>query len=69
MEAVQKLVDLETLARMACRLAGRDADEHIKVRLAGVIAFNGPLWRYHDFVQRAEAAYLVLDHPTLLPID
>lgn len=52
--------DLEALARMAARLAGRDPDEHVTMALGGVIAFKGPLWRYPDFLVRAEAAYETL---------
>jgi len=36
MSETQRLTDIETLARMAARLAGRDADEHVNIRLAGV---------------------------------
>jgi hypothetical protein len=56
--------DLETLARMAARLAGRDPDEQVRIRLGEVTAFEGVVWRYPDFVHRAEAAYEVLAHPT-----
>jgi hypothetical protein len=62
----QRLADIEILARMAARLAGRDPNEYIKLELGEVIAFDGLLWRYPDFVARAEAAYLVLEtdcHP------
>ena len=45
---------------MACRLAGRDPDEHIRLKLADVVAFNGLSWRYPDFLMRADAAYNIL---------
>lgn len=52
--------DIEALARIAARLAGRDPDERLTIRLADVTAFNGAIWRYPDFVKRAEAAYEIL---------
>lgn len=57
----QRRDDIELLARIAARLAGRDPDEHIRVELGEIIAFDGQVWRYPDFVARAEAAYGVLD--------
>ena len=51
---------MRTLARMAARLGGRDPDEHVTMTLADVVAFNGPAWRYPDFLMRAEAAYVAL---------
>jgi len=51
---------------MAARLGGRDPDEHIKIQLADVAAFDGPAWRYPDFVLRAEAAYMALTAPRLV---
>ena len=45
---------------MAARLAGRDPDEHATLKVGGVVAFDGPLWRYPDFLTRAETAYEVL---------
>lgn len=62
----ERLGDIEALARMAARLAGRDPDEHLTVRLAGVVAFDDQLWRYPDFLTRAETAYEVLGGPTLV---
>ena len=53
----QRLVDIETLARMAARLAGRDPDEQVLLKLADVVAFDQVMWRYPDFLARAEAAY------------
>jgi hypothetical protein len=56
----QRLVDMEILARMAARLAGRDPDEFVKLEWGEVLAFEGPMWRYPDFLTRAERAYAVL---------
>ena len=56
----QKIADLETLARMAARLAGRDPDEHIEVRVGKTIAFDDVAWKYPDFLRRADAAYDLL---------
>ncbi len=58
-----KSADIETLARMAARLAGRDPDEHLKLVLGEVTAFDDYIWRYPDFLNRAEAAYALLDAP------
>jgi hypothetical protein len=65
----QRMADIEVLARMAARLAGRDPDEHLRIEMAGVVPFDDPLWRYHDFQVRAEAAYhaLAAPHLTLPP--
>jgi hypothetical protein len=60
MDHQQRLADIETLARMAARLAGRNPEEHIKLELGEVQAFEGPMWRYHDFFKRAEQSYAVL---------
>ena len=57
----EKSADIETLARMAARLAGRDPDEHIEVRLGEFVAFSDLVWRYPDFLARAEAAYVLLE--------
>ena len=53
----QRSVDIETLAKMAARHAGRDPDEHVRLKLADVVAFDDVMWRYPDFLARAEAAY------------
>ena len=42
---------------MAARLAGRDPDECVCVKLGDMVAFADAMWRYPDFLQRAEAAY------------
>ena len=57
----QKAADIEMLARMAARLAGRDPDEHIEIRLGDFVAFCDLAWRYPDFMARAEAAYVFLE--------
>ena len=57
----QKTADIETLARMAARLAGRDPGVHVEIRLGQVVAFSDVAWRYPDFMARAEAAYALLD--------
>lgn len=57
--------DIEALARMAARLAGRNPDEHLLISLGDAIPFDGPMWRYPDFLARAEAAYQALTSPTL----
>ena len=60
MSEEQRLADIETLAKMAARHAGRDPDEHLRLQLADVVAFDDVMWRYPDFVARAEAAYEAL---------
>jgi hypothetical protein len=57
--------DIEILARMAARHAGRDPDERVEMTLAGEAIFNGLIWRYPDFLTRAEAAYEALTKPNL----
>jgi len=57
----QKTADIETLARMTARLAGRDPGVHVEIRLGQVVAFSDVAWRYPDFMTRAEAAYALLD--------
>lgn len=51
---------IAALARIAAELAGRDPDEHIRLKLADVVAFDGVMWRYPDFLAQAEAAYETL---------
>ena len=63
----QTAADIETLARMAARLAGRNPDEHLKIELADARPFDDVMWRYHDFLKRAEAAYNALAGPHLVP--
>ena len=57
--------DIESLARIAARLAGRDPDEHVTLKLADVVSFEGEVWSYPDFLKRAEAAYHALEAPVL----
>ena len=56
----QKRADLETLARIAARLAGRDPDERVTMTLGEIVPFDDVMWRYPDFLSRAERAYTVL---------
>ena len=56
---------IEALARMAAELAGRNPDEYVRLQLADVVAFDGVMWRYPDFLARAEAAYEVLTKASL----
>ena len=60
MSETQRLADIEDLARMAARLAGRDPDEHVKIELRGVVLYEGVTWRYPDFLGRAKEAYNLL---------
>jgi hypothetical protein len=55
-----KDADIEVLACIAARLAGRDPDGHTTIEIGGVVAFDDVAWRYPDFIARAEAAYSVL---------
>lgn len=58
-----KQSDIEALARMAAKLAGRDPDSRITVKLGDLLAFDDVAWRYTDFVRCAEAAYEALVSP------
>jgi hypothetical protein len=60
MDDQEKMTDIETLARMAARLAGRDSEQYVKLEWDEVLAFEGPMWRYPDFLMRAERAYAML---------
>lgn len=66
MEPAERGADIETLARLAARLAGRDPDEYLKLVLGEVTAFDDYVWRYPDFLNRAEAAYALLQGPVAL---
>ena len=57
--------DIEILARMAARLAGRDPDDRTTVKLGDITAFDDLAWRYPDFLARANAAYDLLKNATL----
>lgn len=60
----EKVKDIEMLAKMAARLAGRDPDEVLRLKLGDVVAFDDVVWRYPDFLLRAEAAYeLLVSYP------
>jgi hypothetical protein len=63
----ERRANLEVLARMAAREAGRDPDERVQVVLGDTVAFDDVLWRYPDFLMRAEAAYAALTAPTPKP--
>ena len=56
MTRATRLADIEVLARMAARLAGRDPGEHVRLKLGDVVVFDDVMWRYPDFLARAEAA-------------
>lgn len=56
----RKFEDIEWLARLAARLAGRDPDSRISVKIGALVAFDDVAWRYPDFLQRAEEAYALL---------
>ena len=60
MEDFQQSADIEALAKMAARLAGRDPEEYVKMTLGDITAFDDYIWRYPDFLKRAEAAYELL---------
>ena len=57
---IDRSVCIEALARMAAEFAGHDPDRHELVKFGEIVAFDGPLWRYPDFLIRAETAYQVL---------
>jgi len=57
---LQRTADIEALAGMAARLAGRNPDEHVKMELGAIIGFEGLIWCYSDFLARAEVAYAFL---------
>jgi len=55
-----KRADIEVLARMAARIAGCDPDQRVQLVYAEDIAFDDVMWRYPDFLSRAERAYATL---------
>jgi PAS domain S-box-containing protein len=59
--AALRTADIETLARMAARIAGRDPDQHVRIKFGEVVAFDDLVWRYPDFLLRGEAAYRLLE--------
>jgi hypothetical protein len=56
--------DIETLARMAAQLAGRDPDQHVQITMAEVVVFDDLMWRYPDFLERANSAHALLNGPS-----
>ena len=52
--------EIETLAKMAARAAGRRPDERVRIVLGEIIAFDDVAWRYPDFLDRAELAHAML---------
>jgi hypothetical protein len=56
---------IETLARLAARIAGRNPDDHATIKLGHVTAFDDLMWRYPDFLARAEAVYRLLERGEL----
>lgn len=65
MSETQKSADMESLARMAARLVGCNPDEHVTIQLGVMPAFDDVLWKYPDFLARAEAAYNELAGPAV----
>ena len=59
-DAAFRTADIEALARIAARMAGQDPDDHATIKYGDFVAFNDTMWRYPDFVTRAEAAHEVL---------
>jgi hypothetical protein len=57
----ERAAEIETLARIAARLAGRDPDQKARMEWGGVLVFDDMIWRYPDFLSRAERAYEVLE--------
>ena len=60
-----RMEGIETLARLAARIAGRDPAEQAMIKLGDVTAFDDLMWRYPDFLARAEAAYRLLEQGQL----
>jgi len=52
--------DIEMLACLAARLAGQNPVRRTTIKLGSVVAFDDLVWRYPDFLARAEAAYRIL---------
>jgi len=63
MDDFQRQTDIETLARMAARLAGRDPDSRITVKIGDLVVFDNVVWCYPDFLRCAEVAYAALCAP------
>jgi PAS domain S-box-containing protein len=60
-----RMAAIETLARLSARIAGRDPDEQATIKLGDMVAFDDLMWRYPDFLARAEAAYRLLERNDL----
>jgi len=58
--------DIETLARIAARIAGKDPDALVTIKFGEVVAFDDLAWRYPDFLARAAAAYRLLEADQLI---
>ena len=56
---------IETLARLAARIAGRNPEDQATIKIGEVMAFDDLIWRYPDFLTRAEAVYRLLDRGDL----
>ena len=56
---------IEMLARLAARMAGRNPDDHATIKLGQVMIFDDLMWRYPDFLARAEAVYRLLERGDL----
>ena len=63
MDEQEKQRDIETLAKMAARLAGHDPDSPVRIKLGDLTAFDDVAWRYEEYLKRAEAAYERLADP------
>ena len=61
----QRMAAIETLARLAARMAGRNPDDRATIKLGRVLAFDDLMWRYPDFLARAEAVYRLLERGEL----
>jgi len=50
---------------MASRLAGRDPDRRVTLKIAETTVYDAVMWRCPDFVLRADSAYAVLSSGAL----
>ncbi len=48
MDPTDKFADLKTLARMVARLAGREPDEQVEIRIGDTLVFSDVVWRYPE---------------------
>ena len=58
--------DIETLGRIAGRIAGKDPDALVTIKFGEVVAFDDVAWRYPDFLARAAAVYRFLEADQLM---